>query len=173
MEMLDRVGNTFEELSTLSDAPFAFFFEPASAVNRIANQYALFSVTTDPTVCIDQLPNLDAGFKKLVIPKEVKLEIRDKLDYINISERMIYHLRLSGVLASTRALIVGQFTEYKPSKDFDNMYDMVQRIVADYDFPVAYNFPVGHVDHNLPIVEGSHAHLEVAADGVRLTLSQE
>ncbi len=90
MEMLDRVGNTFEELNALSDEPFAFFFEPASAVNRIANQYALFSVTTDPTVCIDQLPNLDAGFKKLVIPKEVKLEIRDKLDYINISERMIY-----------------------------------------------------------------------------------
>ena len=28
--------------------------------------------------------------KRIIIPKEVKLEIRDKLDYINISERMIY-----------------------------------------------------------------------------------
>ena len=27
---------------------------------------------------------------RIVIPAEVKLEIRDKLDYINISERMIY-----------------------------------------------------------------------------------
>ena len=27
---------------------------------------------------------------RYVIPKSIKLEIRDKLDYINISERMIY-----------------------------------------------------------------------------------
>lgn len=108
-----------------------------------------------------------------ILRKDHILFIEDIDEAIYSIERMLYHLRLSGVLASTRALIVGQFTEYKPSKDFDNMYDMVQRIVADYDFPVAYNFPVGHVDHNLPIVEGSHAHLEVAADGVRLTLSQE
>ena len=35
-------------------------------------------------------------FKRIIIPKEVKLEIRDKLDYINISERMIYP-GLSGI----------------------------------------------------------------------------
>ncbi len=108
-----------------------------------------------------------------LLRKDHILFIEDIDEAIYSIERMLYHLRLGGVLASTRALIVGQFTEYKPSKDFDNMYDMVQRIVADYDFPVAYNFPVGHVDHNLPIVEGSHARLEVAADSVRLTLSQQ
>lgn len=90
MEMLDHIGDSFEKLSELSDAPYAFFFEPASAVNRIANQYALFSLTTDASLTIDRLPLMDGCFKKLVIPKEVKLEIRDKLDYINISERMIY-----------------------------------------------------------------------------------
>ena len=52
------------------------------------------------------------------------------------------------------------------------MYDMVQRMVADYDFPVAYNFPVGHVDYNLPIIEGANAHLVVTPDKVRLTLSK-
>ncbi len=108
-----------------------------------------------------------------LLRKDHILFIEDIDEAIYSIERMLYHLRLSGVLASTRALIVGQFTEYKPSKDFDNMYDMVQRIVADYDFPVAYNFPVGHVDHNLPIVEGSHARLEVATDSIRLTLSQQ
>ena len=52
------------------------------------------------------------------------------------------------------------------------MYDMVQRMVADYDFPVAYNFPVGHVDYNLPIIEGANARLVVTPDKVRLTLSK-
>ena len=90
MEMLDRVGDGFDALSKISSHPFALFFEPASAVNRIANQYALFSVCSDPTVAIDALPGTENCFRKIVIPARVKLEIRDKLDYINISERMIY-----------------------------------------------------------------------------------
>ncbi len=90
MEMLDRVGDSFEALQAISSEPFAFFFEPASAVNRIANQYALFSVCSDPAVTLDALPGTVARFRRIIIPAAVKLEIRDKLDYINISERMIY-----------------------------------------------------------------------------------
>ena len=90
MEMLDRIGGSFDALSACSDTPFAVFFEPASAFNRIANQYALFSLTTDAALSVNELPGVDEHLKKLVIPREVKLEIRDKLDYINISERMIY-----------------------------------------------------------------------------------
>lgn len=90
MEMMDSLAHDFTELASLSDHPFAFFFEPASAVNRIANQYALFSITSDPKVIINTLPGSEEAFTRVVIPAENKLEIRDKLDYINISERMIY-----------------------------------------------------------------------------------
>jgi len=90
MDMLDKLGDSYDALSAISDTPFAFFFEPASVVNRIANQYALFSLTTDPSVPIDRLPGLTDCFTRVIIPHEAKLEIRDKLDYINISERMIY-----------------------------------------------------------------------------------
>ncbi|MBQ8081250.1 MAG: FRG domain-containing protein [Clostridia bacterium] len=90
MGMLDQIGGNYDALSAFSDQPYAFFFEPASTVNRIANQYALFSLTTDPAILIDRLPGLEDCFEKIVIPKEIKLEVRDKLDYINISERMIY-----------------------------------------------------------------------------------
>ena len=88
--MLDRIGDSYDALSGLSRDPYAFFFEPASTVNRIANQYALFSLTTDPAVLIHELPGLSDCFSRIIIPREAKLEIRDKLDYINISERMIY-----------------------------------------------------------------------------------
>ncbi len=90
MDMLDRIGSSYEALNAFSPAPYAFFFEPASTVNRIANQYALFSLTTNPAVAINDLPGLENCFTRILIPKETKLEIRDKLDYINISERMIY-----------------------------------------------------------------------------------
>jgi len=88
-DILDDTAPDFDALRSLSDRPFALFFEPASTVNRIANQYALFSVVSDPTVTLLDLPESDQ-FTRLIIKKEAKLEIRDKLDYINISERMIY-----------------------------------------------------------------------------------
>ena len=78
-------------MQALSPEPYALFFEPASMLDRIANQYALFSVVSDPSVLLsDILEQQEIDYYKIIIPREVKLEIRDKLDYINISERMLY-----------------------------------------------------------------------------------
>ncbi len=89
--LLEREAESFEDLQSMSREPFALFFEPASMLDRIANQYALFSVVSDPAVLLsDILEEQEIDYYKIVIPKEVKLEIRDKLDYINISERMLY-----------------------------------------------------------------------------------
>ena len=90
MEMMDNIGSDLGDLANFCEEPFALFFEPASTVDRIANQYALFSLTSDPYVLLNELPAVQNAFKKIIIPREVKLEIRDKLDYINISERMIF-----------------------------------------------------------------------------------
>ena len=73
MEMLDRIGGNFDALQEISSQP-----------------YALFSLCSDPLVTISDLPGTADAFRRIIIPAEVKLEIRDKLDYINISERMIY-----------------------------------------------------------------------------------
>ncbi len=91
LEILDEVIPDFEAMKQLQEDPYVLFFEPASIHNRVINQYALFSVVSDPAVSIEEIIERypDDGFK-IIIPKEVKLEIRDKLDYINISERMIY-----------------------------------------------------------------------------------
>ena len=84
-------------------------------------------------------------------------------------ERMLYQLRLSGVLANLKALVVGQFTEYHyDERNSRNMYDMIQSMVSDYSYPVAYNFPIGHVDMNVPIIEGAEAKLCVDSNGTSL-----
>ena len=55
-------------------------------IDRIVNQYALFSVVSDPAVLLsDIIEKRQIACRRIIIPKEVKLEIRDKLDYINIS----------------------------------------------------------------------------------------
>ena len=96
MEMLDHAAEGFESLEDISEKPFAFFFEPASTRNRIANQFALFSLCSDPNFLIDGIPGAQEAFTRIVIPDAAKLEIRDKLDYINISERML-HPGLDGI----------------------------------------------------------------------------
>ena len=89
--LLEEEVRDFAEMQALSPEPYALFFEPASMLDRIANQYALFSVVSDPTVLLsDILEQQEIDYYKIIIPREVKLEIRDKLDYINISERMLY-----------------------------------------------------------------------------------
>ena len=91
IDTLDHLVTELEDLTYLEEGrPFTLFFEPSSLVDRIANQYALFSLCSDPRVCVDEMPGADAFLKKITLPAAVKLEIRDKLDYINISERMIY-----------------------------------------------------------------------------------
>ena len=90
ISMIEKYAKDFNELSKLSDKPFFMFYEPASADNRMINQYSLFSLCSDPKYLINDLADEDSSMYKIIIPKEVKLEIRDKLDYINISERVIF-----------------------------------------------------------------------------------
>lgn len=111
---------------------------------------------------------------------DVILFIEDVGEEIYRVERLLYQLRLSGVLPSLRGLIVGQFTRYhlngelvSTSTDHQRqLYSMIAAMVEPYDYPVAFDFPIGHVDRNLPLVEGATAHLSVA-DKVHLTFPQQ
>ncbi|UWQ24122.1 FRG domain-containing protein [Leisingera aquaemixtae] len=79
------------DLRRLSNDPFAIFFEPPSVDGRVVNQYALFSVLSDPEIAFDDwLRVSDVECRKVVIPASLKWEIRDKLDQSNITERVIY-----------------------------------------------------------------------------------
>ncbi|MGM9841143.1 MAG: LD-carboxypeptidase [Candidatus Limisoma sp.] len=100
------------------------------------------------------------------------LFIEDIAEPIYNVERQLYNLRLNGTLAHTRGIVFGQFTDYKPDRDHQTMEEMLARFVSDLDIPVALHFPVGHVDRNLPIVEGAQATLEVGEQRVNLTLSK-
>ena len=54
-------------------------------------------------------------------------------------------------------------TDYRnPDGNGDSMEQMVKRMVEPYDIPVAFDFPVGHVDENMPLIEGAQVTLTVA-----------
>lgn len=84
-------------------------------------------------------------------------------------ERMMYNLKLGGVLEHLSGLIVGQFTEYEEHLQLGKpVYEALYDLVAEYDYPVCFDFPVGHVKRNLALIEGGRATLCVEEDKVRL-----
>jgi hypothetical protein len=90
-ELLARAAPDFRELEALADEPFCLFLEPPSLDERIVNQYALFSLVSSPTASLDDwLAGRDDLLRKIVIPSELKWEIRDKLDQANITERVLF-----------------------------------------------------------------------------------
>ncbi|MCM1348017.1 MAG: LD-carboxypeptidase [Firmicutes bacterium] len=96
--------------------------------------------------------------------------IEDVSEPVYKIERMMYQLKLSGVLSQISGLIVGVFTEYSPDVDGRSMEEMIHELVADYDYPVAYGVPFGHGSRIIPFVEGVEATLTVSPDAV--TISQ-
>jgi FRG domain len=91
VEMLDRRAPALEQFDALDPEPFALFLEPPSLDDRIVNQFALFSVMSRPDTTffdwLDQHPEL---YRKIVVPAELKWEIRDKLDQANVTERVLF-----------------------------------------------------------------------------------
>ena len=87
-------------------------------------------------------------------------------------DRMMRNLRLSGVLANISGLIVGQFSDCEDDPSMHaSVYETIKEAVADYDYPLIFNAPVGHVEHNLPLWLHGHASVHCGADGVLLTNS--
>ncbi len=92
VEILNKVCPDFDSLEALKEEEdFVVFFEPPSLNSRIINQYALFSVLSSNSKAMnDWLDEHENLYYRIIIPREMKWEIRDKLDQVNISERVIY-----------------------------------------------------------------------------------
>ncbi len=67
-------------------------------------------------------------------------------------ERMMLNLKMSSVLERLGGLIVGQFSDCEDDELMGcTIYETIAQTVAEYDYPVLFNFPAGHVERNLPL----------------------
>ena len=82
---------TLRDFDRLARKPFVVFLEPPSLDPRIVNQFALFSLMSNPAASLDDWlvvhPTLA---RRIIVPAELKWEIRDKLDQANIIERVLF-----------------------------------------------------------------------------------
>jgi hypothetical protein len=83
--------STLRAFDRLSLKPFVIFLEPPSIDERIVNQFALFSLMSSASATLDGwLRSHPQIVRRIVIPATLKWEIRDKLDQLNVNERVLF-----------------------------------------------------------------------------------
>ena len=84
-------------------------------------------------------------------------------------DRMIQNLRFSGVLKQLSGLVLGQFSDCDEDPlMMQSISGLIFDAVKDYDYPVGFNFPAGHVDNNFPIIIGANVTLRVTKNSTEL-----
>jgi muramoyltetrapeptide carboxypeptidase len=91
------------------------------------------------------------------------LFIEDVGEYLYSIDRMMYNLKRAGKLTNIAGLIVGGFTEIKDNDiPFgQTVEEIIMAIVSEYDYPVCFDFPAGHIPDNRALVFGRTLNLSV------------
>ena len=87
-------------------------------------------------------------------------------------ERMLLQLLHGGVLGRQKALVLGDFANYRLS-DYDNGYDfgaMLEWLRREVPVPVVTGLPFGHVRDKATLAVGAAAHLQSDARGMWLQM---
>lgn len=98
------------------------------------------------------------------------LYIEEVGEAIYAVERMLIRLHQSGALGKYKGIVLGEFTSYKPSDDFETMEDMFYYWLEKWgyydrpDYPIIYEFPAGHGDVNYPLILNAPVSITVSDD---------
>jgi len=102
------------------------------------------------------------------------LVIEDIGEYSYNIDRMMWQLLRSGKLSNLAGLVVGSFTDTLDNEVPFGMteYEIVYEKIKEFNYPVCFNFPVGHQSLNYPLKMGVDYTLAVEENSVRLFDSQ-
>ncbi len=113
------------------------------------------------------------GTPYMIVPENGILFIEDIGEAPYKIDRMMWQLKLSGILSHISALIIGQFTDCPEDPLMGStIYESIRNIVKDYNYPLVFNFPVGHVKENYSLLHGAAVELEVRENNVKMKTSK-
>src|SRR5690606_35681972 len=110
------------------------------------------------------------GSKSSVNTKNKILYLEDLDEYLYHIDRMFYNLKRNGYFDGLNGLIIGGMTDMHDNQ-IPFGYD-VQQIVLDickeYDFPICFDFPAGHIPNNRALKLGTKVSLKVSKESTTL-----
>ena len=111
------------------------------------------------------------GTKSDINTKNKILFIEDIGELIYSTDRMLHQLKRSGKLTNLSGLIVGGFTDVKDTeRPFGKkVKELIKDILQDYDYPVCFDFPVGHKKENYALKIGGDFQLKITNTKVLLS----
>jgi muramoyltetrapeptide carboxypeptidase len=92
------------------------------------------------------------------------LFIEDLNEYLYKLDRMMMQLQLAGKFDKLKGMIVGGMTTMKNTITPFGLtaYEIIQEHISDFEIPVIFDFPAGHVEKNMPLKLGCHIKMEVS-----------
>jgi muramoyltetrapeptide carboxypeptidase len=110
------------------------------------------------------------GTKSDINTKNKILFVEDIGEYKYNIDRMMMQLKRAGKLSKLAGLIVGGFSEMKDTTvPFgQSIYEIISDKVKEYNYPVCFDFPVGHTEKNYALKVGVMHKLDVTENGVML-----
>ena len=102
------------------------------------------------------------------------LFIEDLDEYLYHIDRMLQNLLRNDYFEGLEGLIVGGMTQMHDNDiPFGkNAAEIILDICSEYDFPIAFNFPAGHLEDNQALILGRKADLMVNKNGVILSFKE-
>jgi len=95
------------------------------------------------------------------------LFLEDLDEYLYHIDRMMMNLKRNGKLENLRALVVGGMSDMNDNTiPFGKtVEEIIADAVAEYDYPLCFNFPAGHIDNNFAFYLGREISLEIGSEG--------
>ncbi len=97
------------------------------------------------------------------------LFLEDVDEYLYHIDRMMVQLKRSGMLSKLKGLVVGGFTDLKDNTVLfgKTAEEIIFDAVKEYDYPVCFHFPAGHIKDNLAFVHGCQISLSVGENLIK------
>ncbi len=98
------------------------------------------------------------------------LFIEDLDEYLYHIDRMMMNLKRNGKFTKLKGLVVGGMSDMNDNTiPFGKTAEeIILEYIKEFDFPVCFNFPAGHLDDNRTLVFGKECILEINENGVIL-----
>jgi len=112
-----------------------------------------------------------AGSDSDLVTTNKILFVEDTGEYLYSIDRMFWNLKRTGKLAQLQGLIIGGFKIKKDDEGEEfgkTLQDIVLEKVTEYNYPVCFDFPVGHQKNNFALKCGLVHRLEVNTSGASL-----
>lgn len=161
-------GATHEAIEGLNKGLFGGKIEytlPAHAYNKTGkahgeliggNLSVLYSIIGSPS---------EANYKGKII------FIEDLDEYLYHIDRMMMNLERNGYFKEVKGIIIGGMTKMRDN-DIPWGHDalqIIQDITKEYNIPICFNFPAGHIKDNRALVFGKQITLDVTATSTKIT----